>query len=269
VNPRSRRLARIGTILAVSLGLFFLAVPLLAGPIGRVLPHSALDPIGRETIEAVRGEAQFCNAEAGTAALDRLTDRLAAKSGLSAPVRVYVVDDDVLNAFAAPGNHIVIYRRIVAEAHDPNELAGVLAHEMAHEIEGHPGKGVVEMLGYGVFGLLTPGGGNVGKDVAAQIITSTYSRNDELAADHRGVQLLNDAGIDSRGLARFFDTMKDEGGDVPGALEFLSTHPTGERRQDAVKDHERAGEAAMSDADWQALRSICERTTAEPASVGT
>lgn len=269
MDPKRRRLARIGTILAVGLGLFFLAVPLLSGVLGRMLPHSVQDPVGRQTIEAARGDAPFCTGEAGSAALDRLVDTLAAKSGLTAPVRVYVIDDDVLNAFAAPGNHIVIYRRIIAEADDPDELAGVLAHEMAHEIAGHPGEGLVEMLGYGVFGLLTPGGGEIGQDLAAQIITSTYSRDDELEADHRGIELLNDAGLDSRGLARFFDTMKAQGGDVPGALEFLSTHPTGEHRQAAVKDLERAGERAMTANDWQAVRSICGRTSTTPTSVGT
>jgi beta-barrel assembly-enhancing protease len=269
VNARSRRLARIGTILAIGLGVFVLSIPLLAGVIGPLLPHSVQDPVGRQTIEAAREDAAFCSAEPGLAALDRLADRLIAKSGLDSPVHVYVVDGKVLNAFAAPGGHIVIFRPIIEEAHDPDELAGVLAHEMAHEIESHPAEGLVQMLGYGVFGLLTPGGDNIGKEVATHILQSTYSRDDELDADHRGVQLLNDAGIDSHGLARFFATMKDKGGEVPGALEFLSTHPTGEHRQEALKDLAREGEHAMSDADWAALRGICSSTTKTATFVGS
>ena len=269
MNARSKKLARIGTILAVVLGLFVLSIPLLAGVIGPLLPHAVQDPVGRKTIEAAREDAGYCNGEAGLAALDRLADRLIAKSGLDAPVHVYVVDGELLNAFAAPGGHIVIFRPIIEEAHDPDELAGVLAHEMAHEIESHPAKGLVQMLGYGIFGLLTPGGDNIGREVATHILQSTYSRDDELEADHRGVQLLNDAGLDSRGLARFFDTMKDKGGDIPGALEFLSTHPTGEHRQAALKDLAREGEHAMSDADWAAIKGICASTTTNATSVGS
>ncbi|HET6583913.1 MAG TPA: M48 family metalloprotease, partial [Nannocystaceae bacterium] len=100
-------------------------------------------------------------------------------------------------------------------------------------------------------------------------LQSTHSRDDELEADHRGVTLLNDAGLDSRGLARFFDTMKDKGSDVPGALEFLSTHPTGEHRQAALKDLAREGEHAMSEADWAALKQVCASTTASATAVGS
>ena len=268
VNERSRRLARIGTVLAVALGLFAVSIPFLSGFVGPLLPHSVQDPIGKETVDSARESSPFCNDAAGLAALDDLADRLVAKSGLDTPVRVYVVDADVLNAFAAPGGHIVLFRRIVDEANDPDELAGVLAHEMAHEIESHPATGLVEMLGFGVFGLFA-GGDGLGERVAQHILTAAYSRDDELVADRRGVTLLNDAGLDSRGLARFFDTMTKEGGNVPGALEFLSTHPTGERRQDALKDLERSGEHALSLPQWQALQSVCKTTTQTPTPVGS
>jgi predicted Zn-dependent protease len=128
---------------------------------------------------------------------------------------------------------------------------------------------MVETLGYGIFSLLTPATDGMGEDVAKHILTSAYSRGDELDADRRGMQLLNDAGLDSHGLARFFDTMQEKGTNVPGALEFLSTHPTGDRRQAAVKDLEQAGERAMTDAEWTALRSICESKTDEPTAVGS
>ena len=268
VDPnRSKRLARIGTILAVVLVLFFLAVPLLSGVLGPVVPQRVQDPIGKQVVESVRGEAKYCTDPAGLAALDGLVDRLAAAADHDAPFRVYVVDDEVLNAFAAPGGHIVIYREILAQAKDPQELAGVLAHEMAHEVAGHPASGLVKTLGYGVFSLLTPGSSEVGSEIVQSVVASKFSRDDELEADRGGIALLNAAGIDSRGLARFFDTMA-AAGEVPGALEFLSTHPTGENRQAQLVDLQRDGAPALDAAQWQALQNVCAVTSTEPAPVG-
>lgn len=268
-DPKKRRLAIIGTVLAVLFLLFFVSIPFMSGFLGRFVPHSVQDPIGKKVIEATRDKAEYCTAPEGLAALDSLVDKLAAQADHEVPFRVYVVDDDVLNAFAAPGGHVVIYREIIDRANDPQELAGVLAHEMAHEVEGHPASGLVETLGYGIFSLLTPGGGEIGSEVAAGIVTSKFSRDDELEADASGIALLNKAGIDSRGLARFFDTMDAAGNEIPGALEFLSTHPTGEHRQTQVANLQKDGAPALDAAQWSALRNVCSVTSTTASPVGT
>jgi predicted Zn-dependent protease len=269
MDPKKRRLAIIGTCLAVGMLAFFLAIPFMSGFLGRFVPHSVQDPIGKKVVDSTRGKDEWCTAPEGLAALDSLVDKLAAKADHDTPFRVYVIDGDVLNAFAAPGGHLVIYREIIDRAHDPNELAGVLAHEMAHEVEGHPASGLVETLGYGIFSLLTPGSGDIGSDIAASVVTSKFSRDDELEADASGIALLNAAGIDSRGLARFFDTMAAEGNEIPGALEFLSTHPTGENRQAQVANLQKEGTPALDDAQWQALRGVCKVTSTTASPVGT
>lgn len=269
MDPKKRRLALIGTILAVALLLFFLSVPLLSGVLGQFVPQRVQDPIGKQVVEAARGKASYCTGTEGLQALDTLVDRLAATADHDAPFRVYVVDDEVLNAFAAPGGHVVIYREIITQAHDPQELAGVLAHEMAHELAGHPASGLVATLGYGIFSLLTPGGGEIGSEIAASVVASKFSRDDELEADRLGIALLNAAGLDSRGLARFFDTMTAAGREVPGALEFLSSHPTGDHRQAQVASLQREGAPALGDVQWQALRNVCASTSTTPTPVGT
>lgn len=268
MDPKKRRLALVGTLLAVGLLVFFVSVPLLSGVLGQFVPQRIQDPIGKQVIESARGEASYCNAPDGLRALDSLVDKLAASSDHDAPFRVYVVDDDVLNAFAAPGGHIVVYREIIEQADDPNEFAGVLAHEMAHEVAGHPASGLVETLGYGIFSLLTPGSGEIGAEIAQSVVASKFSRDDELEADRGGVALLNSAGLDSRGLARFFDTMAKAGSDVPGALEFLSSHPSGDHRQDQVANLQREGAPALDATQWQALRSVCAVKSTTPSPVG-
>lgn len=269
VNPRSRRLARLGTALAVLLAVFFLSIPLLSGVLARFVPARVADAAGKEVIAQARGDHRYCSDPEGLRALDGLVDRLAAKADHPRDFHVVVVDADVLNAFAAPGGHMVVFRPILEQAADPQEFAGVLAHEMSHELAGHPDKALVSAVGYGIFSLLTPGGDGIGSQVAHAIVTSSYSRDDELEADRRGVELLNAAGIDSRGLARFFDTMKAKDGDVPGALEFLSTHPTGEHRQQQLAGLAKEGAPALDEAQWQALRKVCSVTATEVTPVGS
>jgi beta-barrel assembly-enhancing protease len=265
---RSKRLATIGTVLAITLGLFFLAIPLMAGFLAKLVPKSVEQKIGDQMMDELAKGEKFCRGDAGLAALDRLVDKLAATTDGDYTFEVYVANGDVLNAFAAPGGHVIIYRSIIEEAEAPEEVAGVLAHEMAHVTEGHPRRGMVQALGYGIFRLITPGDDNIGAELVQSALSNRYSRDDELEADNAGVGMLNRAGIDSRGLPTFFDRLEAKGEQMPGALEFLSTHPTGENRKAALKDVIQEGEPAMSPEDWAALKSACEET-GEPKAVGS
>lgn len=251
-------MARIGTVLAIVLLLGFVTFPFLSGFAAPFVPNSVQNPIGAQMIESTAMEAPLCNGKEGKAALEKLATKLASASGSDHTFKIYVAKADVLNAFAAPGGHVVLFKAIIDNAKGPNEVAGVLGHEMGHVVEDHPAKGVVEALGYGVFGLLVPGGSTDTKAVAQTMLTSAHSRGDELDADRVGVEMLNNAGIDSHGLIDFFATLEAQGNAIPGALEFLSTHPTGETRTSRLQEHVADGEVAMTDAEWEALKTICE-----------
>lgn len=257
---RKRRLAIIGTILAVGLGLLFLSVPLLSGFVSRFVPTSVESTVGAQMIEELGKETEFCQDPEGLAALDDLVESLSEQTDGTYEFRVYVADQEVLNAFAAPGGHIVLYRSIIDEAETPEEVAGVLAHEMAHITEGHPARGMVESMGYGFFQLFTPGEENIGADLVKSAVTNHYSREDELEADRSGVDILNAAQLDSQGLLAFFDRLSDQGQEIPGALEFLSTHPSGETRKEALAEHVVEGKPALTPQQWSALGNVCKKT---------
>lgn len=256
---RRKRLARIGTALAILLLGLIVLLPFLSGFVAPFVPNSVQEPIGEAMIDSAAEQAPFCNDPEGVAALQSLVDRIATAADDDRTYKVYVSSADVLNAFAAPGGYVVIYKPIIAKAESSDEVAGVLAHEMGHVIEDHPAKAVVEAAGYGILGMLTWGGGDKAA-IARTLLTSHYSRADELEADEIGVTTLNRAGIDSRGLISFFDKLKAAGGDMPGALEFLSTHPSGDRRADELEGLIQEGEPALSEAQWKALQGICEST---------
>ncbi len=247
-------------MLAVGLLVAFISFPLFSGVVAPLVPQSVVDAVGAEMIKETADQGAFCNAPKGRAALESLAQRLASHAP-DRDFRVYVSEQEVVNAFAAPGGHIVIYQPIIAQADSPDEVAGVLAHEMGHVVEDHPTRGLVEAVGYGIFSAMTPGGDDT-KQVARSLLTNHYSRNDELDADRRGVEMLNAAGVDSRGLFSFFERIKNAGEDVPGAVEFLSTHPSGETRRENLEEVAVEGAAAMSEDEWAALQAICEQSGA-------
>ena len=228
------------------------------------MPQRVVNAVGAEMIKDTADHGDFCVAQPGRDALTELIESLAAHAP-DHDFKVYVSEQDIVNAFAAPGGHIVLYWPIIAQADSADEVAGVLAHEMGHVVEDHPTQGLVEAVGYGIFGALTMVGDEDNRRAAQALLTNHYSRNDELDADRRGVELLNAAGFDSRGLFSFFERIKNAGDDVPGAVEFLSTHPSGQTRKKNLQSVAAKGQPALSDEQWAALRAICEQTgSAEP-----
>lgn len=135
------------------------------------------------------------------------------------------------NAFAMPGGRITVTRGLLREARSTEELAGVLAHELAHVELRHPFRRFLERVGVraGIALLASFAGVDatswLGK--GADVVSLTYSRSDERAADSRAVELLLDAGISPRGLAAFFEreTGGRSAGGVDRALAFTRTHP--------------------------------------------
>lgn len=266
---RKKRIARFGTFLAVALLVGFVTFPLVSGFAAPFVPPTIQDPIGAQMVEATAAQSALCSGAEGRAALERLATRLAKASGSNERFKIYVADSAVINAFAAPGGYIVLYRAIIDTADSPDEVAGVLAHEMAHVVENHPAKGVVEALGYGVFGILIPGARADSSALAKTLLASAHSRDDELEADRVAVEMLNRAGLGSRGLLGFFATLDKGGATIPGALAFVSTHPSAASRSTQLESMVRDGEAPLSDQEWTAVRKICAETGSNaPIEVG-
>lgn len=257
---RSRRLAVIGTLLAGCLLVGFIAFPLFSGLVAPLVPESVVVAVGAEMIKDTASKGSFCVAPEGRAALERVAQRLADQAG-DRQLKIYVSDQEILNAFAAPGGHIVLYQPIIAQASSADEVAGVLAHEIGHVVARHPTQALVEAVGYRIFSAMTPGDPQT-EQVAQALLTNHYSRSHELEADRLGVEMLNAAGMDSRGLFSFFDRIKESGDDVPGAVQFMSTHPSGETRRENLEDLAVEGEIALTDDEWKALQGICAQTGA-------
>lgn len=137
-------------------------------------------------------------------------------------------DDEVLNAFAAPGGFIYVYTGLIKYLNEEDQLAGVMGHELAHADRRHSTEQLTKA--YGIETLLSVVFGDPGVigDVAAGLVSLEFSREDETEADESSVIYLCQTDYAANGAAGFFELLLEEGGaEIP---EFLSTHPSSESR---------------------------------------
>jgi predicted Zn-dependent protease len=173
-----------------------------------------------------------------------------------------VVESDIVNAFALPGGEMIVFTGLLAKAKQPEQVAGVLAHEMAHVTLRHGLQRIGQSLGIVTVAQLLIG--DVGGLVAlgTQILTTaainSYSREQETQADLEGLRMLREAGINPLALAEFFDMMQAAGdGKIPEGMVWLSTHPDHRARiqaiQDEMKKHPTPNTAPLG-IDWPAVQ---------------
>jgi predicted Zn-dependent protease len=165
-----------------------------------------------------------------------LGNRLATQaSGAEYPYSFSTADYRELNAFALPGGPVWINRGILAQADNEAQVAGVMAHEIAHVAQRHSAQQITKgTVANGLLGLLGAvlgdgGAGAAAARVAAGVTANSFmlkfSRDDEREADREGVRIMQKAGFDTRGMLEFMQVLAQQSGRSGGAAEFLSTHP--------------------------------------------
>lgn len=247
-----------GGIGAIIIILVF-GLPRAAEPVAALMPLAWEEALGEQLFHGFGEGVEFCNQYDGAAALKRLTDRLTATMDSRYTIRVAVADSGQINAFAAPGGYIVLYRGLIGSAQSPDDVAGVLAHEIGHVVERHGTERMVRAAGLAAMVQLLLGDPSgllsIGVAGGELLLSLAYSRSDEAEADAVAVDILAAAEIDSAGFVHFLERMaRDEGGrDIP----FLSSHPRSAERAAEVRESGGHGGPAMSEADWWELRAIC------------
>lgn len=252
--------------------LFFVAIPLLAKEIAAVIPRGFEARLGDRYVEMLTGflaegpvANQVCRNRDGIAVIERLVQRLQAVARVDPPPAVTVVNGGLVNAFALPGSRLIVMRGLIDSVDDADELAAVLAHELAHAVHRHPTEAAVKRTaGSFVVGLLLGDaiGISVVGTVAGQLLAAAYSREAESEADATGLMLLDKAGIEAGGFVRFMARMAEMEGKASGARLFahFSTHPPSEARAALGRTHAGRGAPAMSAEDWSQLKAVCSLT---------
>ena len=177
------------------------------------------------------------------------------------PLTVRVIPEKTVNAFAAPGGQVVLFSGLIEKAESPEEVAGVMAHEIAHAIERHPMQSMLRAAGvFLLVGLLvgdTSTLGTLASEGAKVLLVLSYSRDTEREADRIGMELLNKAGIRGDGLLDFFARLQGERGEEGRLPVLFASHPMHAERVERLKLLATGTQAALSQKQWRALRDIC------------
>ena len=150
-------------------------------------------------------------------------------------VKVGIVDDDAINAASAGNGEFYVTRGLLEKAND-QQLAGVLAHEIAHDDLKHVAK--AQTLGAGlnigmiILDQIFPGTGAI-TPIAGQLIARTYSQREEYAADQHGADLLQKAGMPREIMADTLEWLTQTSGSSQGG--FFATHPATADRIEALR----------------------------------
>ncbi|WP_179116330.1 M48 family metalloprotease [Solemya velum gill symbiont] len=208
--------------------------------------------LGRAFMRYVHANTNVVKDTMLTGYLQSLGDRLASKAQLGAgSFNFFLVDDMLINAFAGPGGYIGVHTGLILEAETEDELAAVVAHEIAHVSQRHIARMVQEaeqmampaagmLLAAILLGAATGGAGAMAMAAGGQAALMqkqiNFTRANEREADNIGIQILAKSKHDTRAMATFFQRLgraTNSGGvTLP---EFLLSHPvTADRTADAL-----------------------------------
>ena len=177
-------------------------------------------------------------------------------------LKVYVIEKDEVNAFAFPGNQLIIYSGLINESNNQYELAGVIAHELAHIQLGHIRKKLVKEIG--LSALLTISGGGNGaaiKEIVKLLSSSAYDRELEKEADLIAIAYMHKAGINSDYLADFLERLNSQS-KYEKYFSWISTHPDTKERVKYIRAKKinpvKEDKVLLSKDDWNNLKNLSE-----------
>jgi beta-barrel assembly-enhancing protease len=237
--------------------------------------------IGQQAQQEIRQQVPELTDGATREYVTALGRRLASHaSGADYPYSFTVANQAELNAFALPGGPVWINRGILQAAGNESQVAGVLAHEIAHVARRHSAQQLTKAtVASGLLGLL---GSVLGNDrgtgavatqavagLTAQSFMLKFSRDDEREADREGVRVMRAAGFDARGMVQFMEVLRQQQGRSPGAVEqFLSTHPAPAERVTELQQLAASNPGGRLDSpEFQRIKSRLAQLPPAPAAV--
>ena len=147
-------------------------------------------------------------------------------------ITLHLIAQDEVNAFALPDRQLVINAGLIQYCASPEELAGVIAHEVAHIEHRHVMQKLVKEIGMMMLVSIARGesGSGIMREVVKTVSSTSFDREQESEADAAAVHYMARAGIDPEHLATFLLRLSREKNSVPGHFELLSTHPNSNDR---------------------------------------
>jgi Zn-dependent protease with chaperone function len=238
-------------------------VPLAADRLAPLVPKPIERRIGDASevqVKTIFGRSA-CEDPAGKAAFVKLVNRLRDAAGLDDDAMTAgVLPTSIPNAFALPGGKVYVLKGLLDKAENPDELAGILAHELGHlkhydNMRGLIYNGGTSFLIGLLFGDVT--GSSAVIFASRSVVEASYSREAETAADTFAIEMMHKLGRSPKPAAELmFRITGKEGG---GLTSILASHPLTEDRLARMTKEDRpaSGPPLLTDKEWQSLKLIC------------
>ncbi len=198
--------------------------------------------LGRQLALEVEQQAKLVEDDVITEYVNRVGQNIVLHSDAKVPFTIKVIDSDEVNAFALPGGFFFVNKGLVLAADNESELAGVMAHEIAHVAARHAmeNQGKATAMNYGMLAGIIFGGGIIstvlqnGGGILGALGMLKFTRGAEEEADRLGVQYLYASGYDPTGMATMFEKLASQNKKKPGAIaKLFSSHPQSLDRRDS------------------------------------
>jgi Zn-dependent protease with chaperone function len=248
--------------LASFAGILFYGIPMLAERLAMVVPYSVERRLGEavdKQVHSIFGD-KICEEAAGRAALARLVERLQSAAHLIEAFDVRVLQTAVPNAFALPGGRVYVTSGLLALAKNPDEIGGVIGHELGHLHHRDSLRRLIQDGGTGfligiLFGDVLGGGAII--LATRSLLAGSYSRDAERSADAFSIDVMHSLGRSPKPLGELLVRMSRP--QVEKTLSILSRHPLTEER---LKTMQQADQPARrpelnSASEWRSLQAIC------------
>lgn len=200
--------------------------------------------------------------------IDSIVDRISNANDFQEELfKIHVLENDEINAFALPNGHLVIYSGLMLNVENQDELAGVIAHEMAHIQLDHVMKKLIKEIG--LSALITTATGNSNSELifeSARLISSTaFDRSLEKDADLKAVDYLVASRINPEGFATFLFNLGDQETEFSSYVNWISTHPESRERAAYIIEYSEGMEAdyekILDSTTWKKIKTRLEEAS--------
>src|SRR5579862_9442241 len=202
--------------------------------------------LGKGLAQQIESSAKLIDDPVVTEYVNRVGQNLVRNSDAKVPFTIKVIDSDQVNAFALPGGFFYVNSGLILRADSEAEIAGVMAHEIAHVAARHGTKDATkgDLLNLASIPLMILGPGGwagyglyQGLNFAIPLSFLQFSREHEFEADYLGLQYMYKAGYDPNAFVTFFEKIEAEEKRQPGTIpKLFSTHPPTPERVKAIQN---------------------------------